>query len=1190
MSDQVEQPSREEIVRKLMLFRQIVARSEADDQERTGVENALWRTEPLTRALIENSPIGITVRSPDGTLLLFNRAWLRIWGLTETQARELDRQTEGWPVERRYGYLGRWAEPVSQAFAEGREVFVPELSLENYTPRAVDWISLHFYPIRDQQGAVEQVVTLTQDISSRKLAELDLESARARLDLLLNSTPAVLFSCRADTPGLTTFISRNVRQELGYGPEQWLGDPGFWRDRIHPDELAAMDATGLPFPAARAKVREYRFRHADGIYRWLSEESRPITAAAGGVPEMAGYVIDVTARKWAEETLRESEKRFRTLLDSVRDIVFTCHTTGTVTMLNPAYEAVTGWPRDGMIGRPLTALVHPDDAALAAERTGACLLGKAPAPFEARITARSGEVQTYEFHVTPLLKDGAVSGLLGVARDVTVRKRAEHDLRSSEQYYRELFANAHDPIIVFDPGDERVLDVNRRACEVYGFSRGEFLALSLADVSRDRDRGRRQVEETLRTGSYVNFETEQRRKDGSPLFLEVNASVIDHNGRPAILSINRDVTERRRAEQALRASEALSRAVIERSPIGISVRSGTGRLLAYNRAWQEIWAMADEDVQRDLATDRAELRFDARDNYLRDWLPRVEQVYREGGTLFIPELEISKPAFGGVKHIAQYFYAIPDARGAVERVVVTTQDITERRQSLQEITILAQAVRSTSECISITDDRDVLLFVNDAFCRTYGYARAELIGRHIGMVLSPRQPQPDTADVLRKTLAGGWQGELLNRRKDGTDFPVFLSTAVVRDERGQPAALIGVARDITEQKRAEAQRERLREAMTQAQKLEAMGTMAGGIAHDFNNLLTVIQGGVEMLRLRLPGDESLAAEAARIAAAAVGAAGLTRQLLLFSRRKPLELTACNVNRSADEALRALRDRLPPGVTAGTELAAELWPARADAAGLGQVLAALLANAVEAMPGGGSLALRTSNVELDEESAGPMAGARPGSFVRLSVSDSGAGIAPEHLPRLFEPFFSTKGPGRGLGLSAAYGIIAQFQGWIDVAGRPGQGTTFAVYLPAHEAAPAAVPPDAGPAAAPVDGRQQLVLMVEDEPGIMKVFSSMLRLKGYRVAEAADVAQARQAFARQSGEIDLVFSDILLPDGNGLDLVQELAAGKPGLKVVLTSGFTGDDERLQRIKDLGCAFLPKPYNLNALLQALERELAK
>jgi PAS domain S-box-containing protein len=1184
MNDQPEQPSRDEIVKQLMIFRQIVAQSEADDRERTRMEDALWRTEPLTRAVIENSPLGVTVRSPDGKLLLFNRAWLRIWGLTAERARELDKQTEGWPVEKRYGYLGQWAEPVRQAFIEGREVFVPEVSLEHYTPRAADWVSLHFYPIRDQQGRVEQMVTLTQDISSRKLAEGELESARARLELLLHSTPAVIFSSQIQ--GGTTFISQNVSQELGYAAGEWLADPAFWRSRIHPEELAAMEATGLPFPEARARIREYRFRHADGIYRWLYEESRPIPVPAGGEPEAAGYFIDITARKWAEETLRESEQRFRTLLDGVRDMVFTVHSDGTVTMLNPAYRAVTGRPTEGMIGRPLAELVHPEDAGLAGRLTGSCLRGEVPPPFEARVLAVGGDILTFEFHATPLFKDGAVTGLLGVARDVTVRKRAEQELRSSEQYYRDLFENAHDPIIVFDPGDERVLDVNRRACQVYGFSRDEFLELSLDGISRDPVRGKRQIEETMRAGSYVNFETEQRRRDGSSIFIEVNASIVDFGGRPAILSVNRDVTERRQAEQALRASEELSRAVIEHSPIGISIRSRTGRLLAYNRAWQEIWAMSDGDVRRDLETERAEFRFDPLDNYLGEWLPRVEQVYREGGMLFIPELEISKPAFGGTRHISQFFYAIPDARGAVERMVVTTQDITERRQALQEITILAQAVKSTSECISITDHKDILLFVNDAFCRTYGYQRQELVGRHIGMVLSPRQQQPGATEVLRRTLEGGWQGELLNRRKDGTEFPVYLSTAVVRDERGLPAALIGVARDITEQKRAEAQRERLREAMVQAQKLEAMGVMAGGIAHDFNNLLTVIQGSTEMLRLRLPGDETLLTEAYRINAAAAGAADLTRQLLQFSRRQPLELAACNVNRAAEEALRAIGGRLPDRVRVEASLADDLRPARADAAGMGQVLAALMANAVESMPQGGTLVIRTSNADLDEAEAAAMPGARPGRFVRLSVSDTGAGIAPEHLPRLFEPFFSTKGPGRGLGLPACYGTVAQFQGWIDVAGRHGSGAEFNVYLPVHKAEPAPEAPS--PAAAPADGRQRLVLMVEDEPGIMKVFSSILRMKGYRVAEAADAARAREAFGRQSGEIELVFSDILLPDGNGLDLVGELTERKPGLKVLLTSGFAGDDQRLQRIKEMGYAFLPKPYNLHQLLKALAAAL--
>jgi two-component system, cell cycle sensor histidine kinase and response regulator CckA len=241
-----------------------------------------------------------------------------------------------------------------------------------------------------------------------------------------------------------------------------------------------------------------------------------------------------------------------------------------------------------------------------------------------------------------------------------------------------------------------------------------------------------------------------------------------------------------------------------------------------------------------------------------------------------------------------------------------------------------------------------------------------------------------------------------------------------------------------------------------------------------------------------------------------------------------------------------------------------------------------------MPGGGALAVRTRNILLDEAAAGILPDARAGAFIKVTVADSGGGIAAEQAPHIFEPFYSTKGPGRGLGLSAAYGIIKQYQGWIALASEPGKGTQFAVYLPEHAAS---APVAAAPApAAEQAGQQQLVLMVEDEPGIMKVFGSILRMKGYRVTEAADVAQARELFAQQAAEIALVFSDILLPDGNGLDLVEELSVQRPGIKIVLTSGYTEDDARLARIKERGYAFLPKPYNMPTLLQILSETLTK
>lgn len=1058
MNEQNDHQAREEIVKKLMIFRQIVAQTEADQQERARAEEGMWRTGPLNRALVDNSPIGIAVCNHEGKQLLFNGAWLKIWGLTEDRAREMERRSEAMTLRQRYSYLGPMAEQVQRVYEEGGELYLPEVSLAGQAPGGASWASFHFYPITDGQGRVEQVVALVQDISGRKRAEAELTNLRLRLEMLVHSSPAVIFSRRAGKAGAVTFISENVRQVLGFHVGQWLSNPSFWEEHIHPEDLKA-----LAQPPGRA--REYRFLHSDGIYRWLYEESNPVAYDERQAEEV-GYFIDITSRKWAEDTLRESEERFRTLVHSLRDIVFTCHSDGTVTSLNPAFEALTGRPGDSVVGRPLEAMVHPVDSQSIADPLAACLRGQEPGPFEARVAAADGRLLTLEFQVTPHLKDGAAAGLIGVARDITARKQAE---------------------------------------------------------------------------------------------------------------------------QKLQASEELSRAIIEHSPVGISVRSRTGRLLSYNRAWQDIWAMSDEDIAYDLETERSELRFDTKDNYLGDWLPEVERVYRHGGALFIPEVTVSKPAFGGEKRLSQNFYALPGQDGGVERVVITTQDITERYQSLQEVTILARAVKSTSECISITDDANRLLFVNDAFCGTYGYTREELIGRHIGLLLPPERAAAFEAEVLAGTMAGGWQGELVNRRKDGTEFPIRLSTSVVYDEQGKPLALIGVARDITGEKQAEAQREKVRQALLQSSKMEALGTMAGGVAHDFNNLLTVIQGSAEMLQLKLGGESQLTADTERIVRATYKAAGLTRQLLQFSRRQPLDLAACNANVAAQRAIEAARKRVPSGAIIEVRLAEGLWTARGQMEGLSQVMDSLLTNALEAAGGRGRLEVSSGNVELDEQKAGKMAEARAGKYVRLSVADNGPGIAPEAQRRLFEPFFTTKGPGRGLGLAAAYGIVKQFGGWIAYADRPEGGAEFSVYLPEQAAERPAEDLKAPAAPAPeLPGRNQLVLMVEDEPGIMKVFSAILRLKGYRVAEASGVIQAQALFRQSQSEIDLVFSDVLLPDGNGLDLVQELAARKPGLKVVMTSGFTGDDERLQRIRQLGYPFLPKPYDLHTLLETLAKEL--
>jgi len=403
----------------------------------------------------------------------------------------------------------------------------------------------------------------------------------------------------------------------------------------------------------------------------------------------------------------------------------------------------------------------------------------------------------------------------------------------------------------------------------------------------------------------------------------------------------------------------------------------------------------------------------------------------------------------------------------------------------------------------------------------------------------------------------------------------FQVTAVpVTDDKGELKAIAHFAKDITEQKLLAAQ-------LLQAQKMEAVGKLAGGVAHDFNNILTAIIGYLEMALMTLGQENKEAADLREALAASHRAAGLVRQLLLFSRRQPMDFVALDLNREIDELLKMLRRIIGENVELVTELAGDCWKIRGDAANIDQVIMNLAVNARDAMEeGGGTLIIRTENRVIDDQYVSHNPEASPGRFVCLSVSDTGVGMSREVRERIFEPFFSTKemGKGTGLGLAVVYGIVKSHSGWINVYSEQGKGTTFRVYFPAltEEASATA---KAGAEESPLpQGKGERLLVVEDDEAIRKLAVTALSLNGYEVRQAAS---AEDALAGGTADLDLVISDVVLPRMDGLTLVEELRKRRPGLVAILCSGYADQQRFWPVIRDRGYPYLEKPFTIRELL---------
>jgi len=519
-------------------------------------------------------------------------------------------------------------------------------------------------------------------------------------------------------------------------------------------------------------------------------------------------------------------------------------------------------------------------------------------------------------------------------------------------------------------------------------------------------------------------------------------------------------------------------------------------------------------------------------------------------------------------------------RDAFRAIAQTLGEAIQRRNAEEAMQLRGVALASAANGIVITDHNGHILYVNQAFQQLTGFSAGEVIG-HTPAVLKSGQHDDAFYRQMWQHMKDGkvWRGELINRRKDGTLYQEEMTITPVRNATGKVTNYIAIKQDVSE-------RRNLQQQLQQAQKMESIGRLAGGIAHDFNNLLQAITGFSSILLADLGEGDPRRGDVEEIDRAAQRAVALTRQLLAFSRKQKMEMVALDVNHVVQGTEKMLRRLIGENIALESKLGADLPPVLADSGQLEQVIVNLAVNARDAMPEGGRLILRTRKVNLPAQAVPDMGSAPPGDYLELSVEDNGTGMSPAVRERLFEPFFSTKGAGKGtgLGLAVVYGIVRQHAGFVDVATTPAVGTTMTVFLPVAgaEAVAAPRPSSAATINHHVRGRSERILLVEDEPGVRELAARVLREQHYQVESAATCAEARTLFAAATLPFDLLLSDVILPDGNGINLADELTTERPTLPVLLCSAYSDEQARSKTIQERGYRFLPKPYPMAALLR--------
>jgi len=527
----------------------------------------------------------------------------------------------------------------------------------------------------------------------------------------------------------------------------------------------------------------------------------------------------------------------------------------------------------------------------------------------------------------------------------------------------------------------------------------------------------------------------------------------------------------------------------------------------------------------------------------------------------------------------------------LERLSVAFLMVLERSRAGEALQkkerFLSDVFASIKDGISILDKNMNIIRVNPAMEQWYAYAMP-LVGKKCYQAYHGRSNACKVCPSRRTIDTGEAAYEVIPKRSSDGKVIGWLdvySFPLVDTASGQLNGVIEYVRDITGRRQAEEEKEKMRTQLFQAQKMEAIGILAGGIAHDFNNLLTTIQGYTELAMMGLNEDDPLHHDLKQIHLAAMRAADLTRQLLLFSRRQPMEFAPLNIKRMVDDLQKMLERLIGEDIIINTEMEPDLWTVRADKGNIEQVIMNLVVNARDIMPEGGTINIKAENVILNKEDCKVIPESRPGRFVCLSVEDTGMGMDKETIRHIFEPFFTTKevGRGTGLGLSVVYGIVKQHEGWINVESVLGKGSKFKIYLPAYSAK---LEDEAEKKIllAELQGSGERILLVEDEKSVRRFAARVLRKNGYVVFEAENAKEALDIFEREEGKFHLIFCDVVLPDQSGLKLIEQFLSRKEELRVLMNSGYTNQKSQWPIIREKGFQFLPKPYSLVDLLQAV------
>ena len=764
---------------------------------------------------------------------------------------------------------------------------------------------------------------------------------------------------------------------------------------------------------------------------------------------------------------------------------------------------------------------------------------------------------------------------------ITERKRAEEALELSEDRYRRISSLTSD--IAYScskPNDDSYsIDWMTGATErILGYSVGEIKALKCwRNLVVDEDLPIFDSHVIgISPGNSGSCELRLRHKDGNIAWVSSFAECVWESRSSDGLRLYGgivDITDRKVAEEAVQRSEKFLEQVVENIPDMIFVKDAENlRFVRFNKAGEELLGYFREDLLG--KNDYDLFPPDQADSFIA----KDRAVLTEGKLLDIPEEEILTINKGKrILHTKKI--PILNADGTSQFLLGISEDITERKQFEDSQKLLSTAIEQSAEAVIITDATGVIQYVNPAQERLSGYSRDELIGQ-TPHVLDSDFHHGNFYEQIWDTIGVGkaWSGRFINKKKDGADYHEDATISPIYNMEGDLTNFVVGQHDVTKQVS-------LQEQLFQAQKMEAIGTLAGGFAHDFNNKLQVIDGYVDLMLFDKDLPETLKQDLGIIKQTVDSSAELIKGMMVFSRKTPLELRPVELNKLVAQTRSMLTRSIPKMIEIDLLLADDLWAIKAAPNQIDQILMNLAVNAADAMQNGGKLTIKTSNIVFDEEFCRSRPDTKTGRHVLIEVSDTGAGMNKEIASHIFEPFFTTKEPGKGtgLGLAVVYGIVEQHNGWIVCDSAPSVGTTFKIYFPAIEEVHEEEYFEENE---PPRGQGETILLVDDEPYLLELVSRQLVGANYRTITASNGKEALKLFEKHREQIKLVILDLLMPEMDGKRCLESLREMDPDVRALIATGHAKQGMAVD-LKEAGAkGFIHKPFDSNQLLEEIRK----